>query len=111
LTDITGIEGYIGLKTGSGNNNFYIFGCKSLRVVKSYESLNIFVSATTGLDIENSVQRDNCKYIVLAASMGAELFVMNNLSIATEAGCGLQAGGGEVRFSIGGTTVSIKIYL
>jgi hypothetical protein len=117
LTDVVGIEGFLGFKMYNKHHrdedyhhykNRYVFGAKVLYVLKSYKSLNIFSTASLDLFIGYvAVGR-------IATGLGVEWFVLNDLSLSTEAGLCFRTGDGVIGLetyieSI--PKISIKYYL
>ncbi|MDR3306112.1 MAG: hypothetical protein LBS61_00295 [Endomicrobium sp.] len=112
LIDVAGIEGFLGFKIDDNhaNKNRYVVGGKFLYVIKSYKKLNVFSIASLAL------HRENKTFGIISGGLGIEWFVLDDLSLCTEAGLSFSAGGA------GGTTslktnvenipkISVKYYL
>ncbi|MDR1103831.1 MAG: hypothetical protein LBK92_00495 [Endomicrobium sp.] len=111
LTDLAGIEGFLGFRIDDNhvNKNRYIVGGKFLYVIKSYKNLNIFSNASMAL------YREKRTFGIIAGGIGVEWFVLDDLSLSTEAGLSFSIGGGGTN-SIGTNVkdipkISIKYYL
>jgi hypothetical protein len=111
LTDLAGIEGFLGFRIDDNhvNKNRYIVGGKFLYVIKSYKTLNIFSNASMAL------YREKRTFGIIAGEVGVEWFVLDDLSLSTEAGLSFSIGGGGTN-SIGTNVkdipkISIKYYL
>lgn len=111
LTDLAGIEGFLGFRIDDNhvNKNRYIVGGKFLYVIKSYKNLNIFSNASMAL------YRGKRTFGIIAGGIGVEWFVLDDLSLSTEAGLSFSIGGGGTN-SIGTNVkdipkISIKYYL
>jgi hypothetical protein len=111
LTDLAGIEGFLGFRIDDNHvkKNRYIVGGKFLYVIKSYKKLNIFSNASLALYSGRKT------FGIIAGGLGVEWFVLDDLSLSTEAGLSFSIGCGGTN-SIGTNVedipkISIKYYL
>jgi hypothetical protein len=110
LTDLAGIEGFLGFRIDDNhdhvNKNEYAVGGKFLYVIKSYKKLNIFSNASLAL------YRREETFGIIAGRFGVEWFVLDDLSLSTEAGLFFSIGSGGAN-SVGTNVenISIKYYL
>jgi hypothetical protein len=111
LTDLAGIEGFLGFRIDDdyANKNRYMVGGKFLYVIKSYKKLNIFSNASLAL------YREKKTFGIVAVGLGVEWFVLDDLSLSTEAGLSFSMGSGGTN-SVGTNVenipkISIKYYL
>jgi hypothetical protein len=111
LTDLVGIESFLGFRIDDNhvNKSRYMLGGKFLYVIKSYEKLNIFSNVSLAL------YRGNETFGIIAGGFGVEWFVLDDLSLSTEAGLSFSMGSGETN-SVGTNVedipkISIKYYL
>jgi hypothetical protein len=91
LDDYVGLEGDLGFSSGKQNNLFY-FGTKLIAIIKNYKALNIYALAFGGYGTaeNNPVKEVDSAYIYkVGAGLGAEWFVLDNLSISSEIGVAL----------------------
>ncbi|MDR3253442.1 MAG: hypothetical protein LBT07_00565 [Endomicrobium sp.] len=100
ISEIVGIEGFAGFDVGN-NESFYVIGGKLLGIIQSYKNFNIFTSATMALDFVNPKQSKSYAGVSFLAGAGAEWFILNNISLATEVG---------LKLSSGNSTTSVKTY-
>ena len=90
VNDEVGIEGIAGFTTGDSEDSF-ILGAKALGILKSYNSLNIYVSALIAAGTANFKSPGGSGVNTMfkaAAGVGVEWFVLDNLSLSTEIGFG-----------------------
>ncbi|MDR1260053.1 MAG: hypothetical protein LBJ68_01580 [Endomicrobium sp.] len=109
VSDVIGVEGFTGFNAGDGDKNFYVIGTKLSWIVRSYEDLNIFTSAAMALDFMKSYTG-----VSIFAGVGAEWFMLNNISLATEVGLKCNAGNNIANVKIYADIIpnlSIKFYL
>jgi hypothetical protein len=111
LTDLAGIEGFLGFRIDDNyaNKNRYMVGGKFLYVIKSYKKLNIFSNTSLAL------YRGKRTFGIIAVGLGVECFVLDDLSLSTEAGLSFSMGSGGTN-SVGTNVenipkISIKYYL
>jgi hypothetical protein len=109
LTDIAAVECFLGFRMDdSDSNNAYTFGGKFLYVLKSYKNLNLFSVASLALRSEDAT------YGVVRGGFGLEWFVLDDLSLSTEAGLSLRSGGGQTSLETSAESISgigIRYYL
>ncbi|MDR2399813.1 MAG: hypothetical protein LBD61_05240 [Endomicrobium sp.] len=91
LTDIAAVECFLGFRIDDNHNsnNIYTFGGKFLYVLKSYKNLNLFSAASLALCSEGTT------YSVIRTGLGIEWFVLDDLSLSTQADLSLRVGGGQ----------------
>ncbi|MDR1663012.1 MAG: hypothetical protein LBR59_01190 [Endomicrobium sp.] len=111
LTDLVGIEGFLGFRIDDNyaDKNRYIVGGEFLYVIKSYKKLNVFSSVSLAL------YRRKKTFGIITGGFGVEWFVLDNLSLSTQAGLSFSIGGGGTN-SVGTNVenipkISIKYYL
>jgi hypothetical protein len=111
LTEFAGVEGFLGFRIDDNhtNKNRYIIGGKFLYVIKSYEKLNVFSSASLAL------YRGEEAFGIIAGGLGVEWFVLDVLSLSIETGLSFSIGSRGTN-SIGTNVenipkISIKYYL
>ncbi|MDR1244668.1 MAG: hypothetical protein LBJ98_01665 [Endomicrobium sp.] len=111
LTDLAGIEGFLGFRIDDNhvNKNRYMVGGKFLYVIKSYKKLNIFSNVSLAL------YRGKRTFGIIVGGFGVEWFVLDEVSLSTEAGLSFSMGSGGTN-SIGTNVenipkISIKYYL
>jgi hypothetical protein len=111
LTDLAGIECFLGFRIDDNhaNKNIYIIGGEFLYVIKSYKKLNVFSNGSL------SLYRVEKTFGIIAGGFGVEWFVLDNLSLSTEAALSFSIGS-EGTNSIGTNVesipkISIKYYL
>ncbi|MDR1122850.1 MAG: hypothetical protein LBL02_02365 [Endomicrobium sp.] len=111
LTELVGIEGFLGFRIDDNhtNKNRYIVGGKFLYIIKSYEKLNVFSSASLAL------YRGKETFGIIIGGFGVEWFALDVLSLSIEAGLSFSIGRRGVN-SIGTNVenipkISIKYYL
>jgi hypothetical protein len=121
LTDVVGIEGFLGFKinderghqNGSRNcndKNDYAIGIKFLYVVKSHKNFNVFST----LSLANVNERKGNVYSRITGGVGIEWFIVNKLSLSTEAGISLVTNAGDISFETNVENIpriNIKYYL
>jgi hypothetical protein len=112
LTDLAGIEGFLGFRISDNNDkkNRYIVGGKFLYVIKSYKKLNIFSNVSLAFLLYSEKTSS-----IIASMLGVEWFVLDDLSLSTEAGLSFNIGGRRRNFietNVGDISkISIKYYL
>jgi hypothetical protein len=120
LTDVMGIEGFLGFKINDERNqndnrnhddkNDYAIGIKFLYVVKSHKNFNVFST----LSLANVNERKGNVYSVIAGGGGIEWFVLDELSLSTEIGISLVTEAGNISLETNIENIpriSIKYYL
>jgi hypothetical protein len=120
ITDVVGIEGFLGFKKNdernqTDNRNYndkddYIIGIKFLYVVKSHKNFNVFST----LSLANVNERKVALYSQITGGVGIEWFVLNKLSLSTEAGISFVTEAGNISLETNVENIpriSIKYYL
>lgn len=121
LTDVLGIEGFLGFKINDNRNqednrnqndkNEHAIGIKFLYVVvKSHKNFNVFST----LSLANVNERKGAIYSVITGGLGIEWFVLDKLSLSTEAGISLVTAEGNISFETNIENIpriSVKYYL
>lgn len=114
LTDVVGIEGFLGFKINDNRNqndkNDYAIGIKFLYVVKSHKNFNVFST----LSLANVNERKKGVYSEIRGGLGIEWFVLDELSLSTEAGISLVTEAGNISLETNIENIpriSIKYYL
>jgi hypothetical protein len=124
LTDETGVEGFTGFRINNkyyGCDDCFVLGGKLLRIIKSYNNLNVIASTTFSVNCPNKSKHTryvyNCNdepylntYLTFLVSFGLEWFALDNLSLSADAGFRLTAGDSRIRFATY-PEISIKFYL
>ncbi|MCL2335704.1 MAG: hypothetical protein FWC57_06535 [Endomicrobia bacterium] len=90
FNDTVGTEGFFGFTSGDSEDSF-IMGVKGLGIIESYKTLNVYVSATFAAgaaDFKGASGSATNTMFKVAAGVGAEWFVLDNLSLSTEIGLG-----------------------
>jgi hypothetical protein len=120
LSDVVGIEGFLGFKINDERNqkdnrnnndkNDYAIGIKFLYVVKAHKNFNVFST----LSLANVNERKGAVYSEIKGGVGIEWFVMDELSLSTEAGISLITTAGNISLETNIENIpriSIKYYL
>ena len=114
LTDVLGIEGFLGFKINDNRNqndkNEHAIGIKFLYVVKSHKNFNVFST----LSLVNVNERKGAVYSAITGGVGIEWFVLDKLSLSTEAGISLVTDEGNISFETNIENIpriSVKYYL
>ncbi|MDR3195526.1 MAG: hypothetical protein LBT58_01865 [Endomicrobium sp.] len=112
LTDVAGIEGFLGFRIDDNRakKNRYVVGGKFLYVIESYKKLNVFSVASLAL------HRGNETVCIISGGLGIEWFVLDDLSLSTEAGLSFSTDGAGGTISLKTNVenipkISIKYYL
>ncbi|MDR1926495.1 MAG: hypothetical protein LBQ13_02275 [Endomicrobium sp.] len=120
LTDDTGVEGFTGFRINNENKyydfeDYFVLGGKLLRIIKSYNNLNVIASTTFSVNCQNKSKSTSCmhpdkSYLAFLVSFGLEWFVLDNLSLSADADFRLTVGDSRIRFATY-PEISIKFYL
>jgi hypothetical protein len=113
LTDLVGVEGFLGFYTGGKDedNGDYIFGGKLLSIIKSYSNFNSYVSVSLNISQNSS---NSYTTMGLAAGLGVEYFIFDRLSLSSEIGCQFNFEDSKLRVGTYADVIpqiSVKFYL
>lgn len=82
-----GAELYLGFTTGDSQDSI-IAGGKVLGIIQSFDSFNVFVSATGAMGSIQYNGRGYNGFFKIAGAIGVEWFILKDLSVSTEMGIG-----------------------
>jgi hypothetical protein len=112
--DNVAVEAVLGAAGGDNRDIVYLEG-KLLAIIKNYNSLNFYASAFAGFGISNYARAESGSLLNVGAGLGAEWFVINNLSISYEINLLYsEKGGNHSQFGISADVLpkaGIRIYL
>ncbi|MDR0486215.1 MAG: hypothetical protein LBH29_05765 [Elusimicrobiota bacterium] len=111
--DNVAVEAVFGGAGGDNRDIVYVEG-KLLAIIKNYNSLNFYASAFGGFGISNYARAESASLLNIGAGIGAEWFVINNLSISYEINLLYsEKGGGDSQIGISADVLpkaGIRIY-